>query len=579
MTKKIIAHSKITLSSILAPALIIQISLAIGFALTTLVSVAYWFLGDTRFPVENPLLPLSFTILSTILFTLGLTLQRTLPPKESISLRRGAWIVTVAWFIACSTSALFFVTAGFPDPAHPEWYSLIRKFIDGYFESMSGFTTTGSSILPSVEVFPRSVLFWRALTHWIGGMGIAYLAVTVWEHFRSSREAIINSEAESPDIVTFESQEQARHSGFEFLKAYGILTVVMCMLMIVSGSLFRSTPYTHWYDNVYDSVTHTFSVLGTGGFSTYDKSAGLPVHATSDTIVPGGLQNIVSEWIMAFFMLFAGMNFSLWYILFFLRKPKTVLQNRELRAYLGYVFATTALIAIFLFNVHTYPRVEQTLRYAFFNVTSIVSTTGVGNWDFTGWPAPALGVLFVCFLVGGMVGSTAGGPKVSRFLIAYHYLKNQILHFIYGTHTTDDFTIDGNTYTPRKAGIVVASVAIYYLLFLAGAVLLLIFSSVSTLPDGTRAYLDFGTGIAASIANLGNIGPAIAINQYVNAGPAGNYFAFTVAGKAIMIALMYVGRVGVLSCLMLLLRSRGQIDVEENIAEIPFTELNPHLRQ
>lgn len=579
MTEKLIKNSKITLSSIFAPALQIQLSLALGFALTFIVSLFYYFLGDNRFPTENPYLPLVFTAISTVFFLLGVFLQKTLPPKESISLRRGAWIVTVAWIIACATSALFYVTAGFPDPANTESFSFVRKFVDGFFESMSGFTTTGASILNSVEVFSRSVLFWRALTHWIGGMGIAYLAITLWKHFRSSREAIINSEAESPDIVTFDSQEQARHSGFEFLKAYGVLTAIMFVLMLASGWLFRLEPYTHWYDNVYDSVTHTFSVLGTGGFSTYDKSAGLPISAENGIIVPGGLQNVVSEWIMAFFMLFAGMNFSLWYILLFQRKPKTVAKNRELRAYLVYVFGASLLIALFLFRADAYTNLEKTLRYAFFNVTSIVSTTGVGNWDFTGWPAPALGILFICFLVGGMVGSTAGGPKVSRFLISYHYLKNQIRHFIYGTHESDDIQIDGNTYTPRIAGVIVASVAIYYLLFLSGAVLLMIFSSVGTLADGSPAYLDFGTGIAASIANLGNIGPAIAISPHINAGPAGNYFAFTSAGKVVMITLMFIGRVGVLTCLMLLLKSRGEAELEENVAEVHFNELAPQLRQ
>ncbi|MBL8031355.1 MAG: hypothetical protein JNK33_03465, partial [Candidatus Doudnabacteria bacterium] len=122
-----------------------------------------------------------------------------------------------------------------PIPGHAGEFGFWRMFIDGLYESLSGFTTTGATILPSVEVFPRSMLFWRGLTHWLGGMGIAYLGVTIWKNFKSSREAVINSESESPDIVTYEHNEQARTSGLDFLKAYGVLTAALIALLLVSG--------------------------------------------------------------------------------------------------------------------------------------------------------------------------------------------------------------------------------------------------------------------------------------------------------------------------------------------------------
>lgn len=570
---------RIILSSIIGPALIIQASVALGFLLTTVASCAYFLLSDPRFPAEQPLVLLAFAACSTLMVLLGLRIQNVLPPKTEISLRRGAWIVAWAWLIACATGAAYFVFSGFPQPENVAAYGLWRRFVDGFFESMSGFTTTGASILPSVEAFPRSVVFFRSLTHWIGGMGIAYLAVTVVRRFRSSREAVINSEAESPDIVRFERPEDAIRSGIDFMKAYGGLSVALFVLLLLSGFLFRSIPYERWYDTLFDAVTFTFSVMGTGGFAHYDTSAGLPIEATRNYIIAGGLRNQVSEWIIAFFMLFAGMNFSLWYLFLFDRAKRwSIFRNGELRGYLTYVGIAVAGIAVSLWAHSYYPTLEQTLRYALFNVTSLVSTTGLGNWDFFAWPAEAVGLLFICFLVGGSVGSTAGGLKVLRFTVAYRFIRQQIHNLIYGTHD-DGFTIDGERYSQRQGGLIMANIALYYLLFLIGGILLLLFSARTVLPDGTVHALDFGTALAASIANLGNIGPAIAGSQGFNAGPAGNYFRFTVEGKLVLIVLMYIGRVGVLTFVMMLLKGRGEERVAESIAQIPFDLARPTLHQ
>ncbi len=177
-----------------------------------------------------------------------------------------------------------------------------------------------------------------------------------------------------------------------------------------------------------------------------------------------------------------------------------------------------------------------------------------------------------------MVGSTAGGPKVVRFIISYKFLRQQIVNFIYGQEE-ETFEVDGTTYDAKKAGLVVASVALYYLLFLIGGILLLVFSAVGTNADGSRATLDFGTAMAASIANLGNIGPAINATQGLNVGPTGNYFAFTAAGKVILMLLMYIGRVGVLTFLMLGLRTRGETRLVKSVPEVRFNPDLPALHQ
>ena len=569
----------IFLSSIFGPALIIQIAPAIGLFLTILVSLFYFLIEDDRYPIESPAIPLLFASLSFLLAGIGFLIQKVYPPRESISLRRGAWIVFWAWVIACTVSSLYFYASNFPIPSRVEEFSFLRQFIDGFYETMSGYTTTGASILPSVEVFPRSLLFWRTLLHWIGGMGIAFLAVTLVKKFSSSRQAVINSESEAHEIVYFSSQEEARGSGWSFLRAYALISGIMLVLLLVSGSFFRVTPYTHWYDNAFDAVTHTFSTIGTGGFGTYDLSAGLPSAVTEDgAVIIGGLQNKVSEWIIAFFMVFAGVNFSLWYILFFRKDKKFFWSSIEHRVYWLYVLLCTAGIAYFLWRNQTYQTIEEILRYAFFNVASVVSTTGLANWDFISWPQAAIGILFVCYLVGGMVGSTSGGPKVIRYIISYHHIKRQLSRLIYGIDQ-GSFTIDRIKYGDRSSGLVVTTVAIYFLIFTTGTILLLIFANNSTLPDGTHVPLNFGTAISASIAHLGNIGPGLYFGNSVNIGPTGNYFAFNEAGKVILIALMYIGRVGILAVIMLFLKTKGEKTLSESVSSIQYDKSQPVLKQ
>lgn len=576
---KQLSQLRVIFSSIIGPALIIQFAPTLGMLATFFVSLFYFGIDDTRYPVENPLISLFFIFVNLLLFLIGLGIQGRLEPKEHISLRRGAWIVFWAWVIACSVSSLYFIAHGIPVPGDFESFSLVRVFIDGFYETMSGYTTTGASILPSVEVFPRSMLFWRTLLHWIGGMGIAYMAVTLWKNFKSSRQAVINSESEAHEIVEFSSTEEARDSGFSFLKAYVLLSGVLFGLLLVAGSFTRITPYTYWYDNAFDAITHTFSVIGTGGFSTYDLSAGLPTTGTDSThIIIGGLQNPVAEWIISFFMVFSGINFSLWYILFFLRDKKGFFTNKEHKVYWAYIlFCTFGIIGSLLVS-GTYEKLEQAARYAFFNVASVVSTTGLGNWDFTTWPAAALGFLFVCYLVGSMVGSTGGGPKVIRYIVSYHHIKRLLKRLIYG-HDYGHFEVDGIKYDSKKSGLVLASVAIYFLFMVFGTILIMIVSGTGVLPTGEVIAMNFSTAFSASLANLGNIGPGVSFAGNFNIGPTGNYFAFSTLGKVVLIILMYIGRVGVLAILMLFLKSRGEAVFADSVMIAKYDKDMPVLRQ
>jgi trk system potassium uptake protein TrkH len=201
--------------------------------------------------------------------------------------REGAQVVVWVWVFACLTSAVIFVIAGFSDPANTQNYFLFRKFTDTFYESMSGFTTIGAGVLPMVEVYSRGILFWRSMTHLLGGMGIVYLALTLLKKLKFSREEVLNGETESPLVVHFEEEKEIVESGYDFLKICSLLAGILSILLILSGYFFRLTPYQTWYDNVFDSLIHTMGTLGTGGFSTYDTSVGLTANINGVTSIGG----------------------------------------------------------------------------------------------------------------------------------------------------------------------------------------------------------------------------------------------------------------------------------------------------
>ncbi len=559
--------------SVIVPALEIQIILALGFLITFFVSIFYYVVGDSRYVTEKPSHALIAIAVSMGCFLLGKLLRKIFTIKNSVDLKHGAFIILWVWIFACSISSMYFMLSGFPIPESAENFSLVRKFIDGFYESMSGFTTTGTSILPSVEVFPRSVIFWRSLTHWIGGMGIAFMAVTLWRGFKTRRSEIINSEAESPHIVVYKSEQDAITSGKDFLKIYGTLSIICLVLLLISGALFRVTPYEAWYDNAFDASTMMFGTMGTGGFGVYDTSVGLMKTLPDGSKIIGGLQNPTSEWIIAFFMAFSAMNMVLWFFAFFKKKPGAMFRNMEFRAFWAFViFSTLSIWGVLMSTGHA-GTLWDNLRYAFFSVTTIVSTTGYANVDFAVWPAAAVGILFLSYLVGGSVGSTGGGLKFLRFVVLYKYCKQQLQNLIHNQNQSS-FVVDGVKYDVRSAGLIITNIVIYFLIFFAGAVLLLVTSSVLHFSSGEIATLNVETAFTTSIANLGNIGPAL-VNGIANDGPTGNYSAFSEVGKSIMAVLMFIGRVGVLTVVMFFIKRISERDIKNAHIEVDFDSDSP----
>lgn len=560
--------------SVLAIALHNQLSLALGFVVALLVSYIYIFINDHRFPVERPEVLWAGFGLSFFAFLLGGFLMKSKKKASDISLKESVWAVVLTWLIGCSVSATVFVLAGFPIPSRVEEFSLFRRFVDGFFESVSGFTTAGGSILASVEVFPRGVLMWRSITHWLGGAGIAYLAITIWKHFKYKREKIANAEIEGPNYVEYKDENEAVEAGYDFIKIFSLLTFFLFISLVITGTYFRTVPYQHFYDVIFDAFNHALSVMGTGGFGTYDASAGLPITENGVSVI-GGLRSPASEWVIGLFMFIAGSNLSLWYILFFKGRLRDMLKNTEFRAFVAFVALMTVGIWLVLVFDNVYSDAFVALRYAFFNVNTILSTTGLATFDFTQWPAAAEALLFCCYLVGGMVGSTAGGLKILRFIVLYKFIVLKIRNLLTGKRESS-FVIDGVRYDDSAAALIVVNIVLYLLIFLAGAILIMIVSTKNIFPDGSSKTVDFTSAITASIANLGNIGPAVEIGN-INAGPAGNYFAYSEAAKIVMSILMLIGRLGVFTFLMMFITPKGASSLSDQVIEQRFDSDAPIL--
>ncbi len=561
-------------SDLIAPALQAQFALVIGFVLSLGVSAFYTLIQNPKYPQEHPEHLLVGLVISATCYFIGNALAHRQTNNHRLYIKDGVFVTLFAWIIACTTSAVVFVLAGFPEPSNVHAHSLLRSFTDGWYESMSGFTTSGTSILPSVEAFPRSILFWRSFTHWIGGMGIVFLAVTILKSVRVNRDMLINAESESPNITHYHDEQEAVKSGYDFIKVYMILTVALFILLLLSGAFAGIRPYDHWYENVFDAANHAVSTMGTGGFGIYDTSVGIPTTIAGESVKLGGIQNPTSEWIIAFFMMFAGMGFGLW-SLFFFGKKRFSLQSfwasQEFRFYFGYTTILTAIIAYYLHTHGVHYSTADSIRYAFFNVTTIVSTTGLGNWDFATWPPQAIGVLFLCYLLGGMVGSTAGGLKALRYVVAIRCSWQYLKHYAAGNPVIKSLRIDGATYAVKEFILIIITMSLYFFIFLFGAIMLMIVSPEGILANGDLVTLDLGTALAASIANLGNIGPGNFFSNGWNVGPTGNYFAFSTGGKWLLIFLMYVGRVGVLTIFFVLM-SRGAIrHLFASFARITYT--------
>lgn len=432
-------------------------------------------------------MPLAF-LSGTLLY--GLRNRKT----EALSTRDGFLFVTASWIAASLAGALpFFISGAIP------------SFTDAFFETISGFTTTGASILTDIEALPRSMLFWRSLTHWLGGMGIVVLAVAVLPLMGIGGLQLINAESPGPtvDRITPRIADTAKLLWIIYIG----FTVAQTVLLMLAGL------------DLFNALTHTFGTLATGGFSTMNASVG---HYNSPAV----------HIIITVFMLLAGISFSLHYRILTGRFESLRLDT-EVKVYLCIFLAATLAIIISIYG-ESYDSLFESSVHAAFQAASILTTTGFATADFEQWPLFAQGVLFLLMFVGGSSGSTAGGIKVFRIVIL---LKQAFIEMLYLIHPRGIFTLKVSGRIVRKD--LVYSVAGFFFLY----IFMLLCTSLVVASSGH----DLTTSFTTALATLGNIGPG-----FGDTGPSNNYALFPDFVKWFLGFAMLVGRLELYTVLILL---------------------------
>lgn len=416
-------------------------------------------------------------------------------PENELGYRDGFAIVVLSWLGLALLGALPYYFSG-----------NVPSFIDCFFESMSGFTTTGSTILATIEELPKSLLFWRAMTHWLGGMGIIVLTLAILPLLGIGGMQLFQAEMPGPtkDRLAPRIQDTAR-----ILWSVYVLFTALEVLLLMAGGV-----------DFFNALCHSFATLATGGFSNHSASV---AHYNSAYI----------EGIIILFMFLAGINFSLHYRL--LRgQLGCYWKSEEFRLYLTLIGITTIIImgANYLGDVIT--DLSTNLRESLFQVVSIITTTGFGTADFDIWPPICKVLLISLMFVGGCAGSTGGGIKVVRFLLFFKYAKLQLQRLI---HPRQVGTIKlGNTKVPQEVLISILGFFALYIVFFFFASLVV-----------TGLGVDIITGTTAVIATLNNIGPGLHL-----VGPIQNFGHLPVLAKLVLIICMLAGRLELYTVAVLL---------------------------
>jgi len=410
-------------------------------------------------------------------------------------------LVSLGWLVIAAIGAIPFLALG-----------VLKSPIDAFFESMSGFTTTGATVIVGLEWLPKSILMWRATIQWVGGMGIIVLSVAVLSRFLGGRMKPLMMQAEMPGHQVARMAPRLAQTARLLWAIYILFTVTGIAALAIVGH------YSSPRMGLFDAMCHVMTALPTGGFSSYDASVG---HWNSPAI----------EFVLIVIMLLGGTNFVLHYKALggdwraFLRDP-------EFRFFMlviafGVVFITGDLAVR---NVYT---LGESFRYSSFHVVSVITTTGFASDNFNLWPVSSQLMLLLLMLVGSMMGSTGGGLKIARTLIILKSIRVMLLKSI---HTRGVFYVKiGNVKLSDEQVSHTTTYVMSYLLIIGGAALLV-----------TMTGADLVTSISATVSCMGNVGPGLAI-----VGPATTYATLTGAAKLVLSLLMWIGRLEILGCLLL----------------------------
>ena len=433
------------------------------------------------------------------------------PGKEDVGIREGFAIVALSWIVLSLIGALPFVFGG-----------VLSSYTNAVFETMSGFTTTGATILggahtPGIEAIPRAFHFWRSLAHWMGGMGIIVLSLAILPILGVGGMQLFRAEVPGPsaDKLTPRVRQTARRLWLIYVG----ITAIEVLALLPAMSLF-------------DAVNHAFATMATGGFSPEGGSI-------------GDYDSAYVDWVITLFMFMAGMNFALHYRM--LRgKPLVAGDDTEFRVYAGIIGVATAIIVMATWSpaasllptpeaaVEGYSSFLEALRYAAFQAVAIVTTTGFGTADYELWHPLAMGILFLLFFCGGMAGSTGGGMKVVRHTLLFKTSYREIQQLVH-PQAILPVRLNDEVVSREVLSNVLSFVVLYIGLLFAGTLVV------------AALGLDLWSAFTAALSCVGNIGPA-----FGSVGPTDNYAHIPAVGKWVLSFLMVVGRLEIYTVLIVL---------------------------
>ncbi|MBQ7547709.1 MAG: TrkH family potassium uptake protein [Clostridia bacterium] len=438
----------------------------------------------------------AFLIPIVLLVAIGTLLTFKMPKKNDIYAKEGFAVVGLSWILLSVFGALPFMISG-----------AIPHFCDALFETVSGFTTTGASILTDIESLPYSILFWRSFTHWIGGMGVLVFTMAVLPKSNERSVRLMHvMRAEVPGPTVGKLVSRVKETARILYLIYIALTLIEAALLLLSGM------------PLFDALCNAFGTAGTGGFGIWNDSIAHYHSAYVDGVI-------------SVFMLLFSLNFNLFFLLL-MRQFRTVAKNSELRWFLSIVALATA--AIMIDTRHLYSGVSQTFRFSVFQVLSVISTSGFSTADFNQWPILSRSILVLLMFIGACAGSTGGGLKVGRIMLLMKTFVREVRLMLHPRSVnvirTDGKRVDEETVRGT------ASYLIAYTFLVAASILLLaVFDN-----------FDLVTNFTAVSACINNIGPGLSI-----VGPAGNYYLFTDASKLLLSFDMLAGRLELFPILMI----------------------------
>ncbi|WP_352426048.1 TrkH family potassium uptake protein [Aminomonas paucivorans] len=415
--------------------------------------------------------------------------------SSDMGLREAFAAVTLSWIAASAVGAL------------PFWFAhAVPTYTDAFFETMSGFTTTGSSVLTDIEVVPRGLLFWRSLTHWLGGMGIIVLTLAVMPVLGMGGGQLFRAEVPGP--VPEKLTPRVQQTALLLWGVYVFLSLAQTALMMAGGM------------NLFDALTHMFGTMATGGFSTYNSSVG---HFSSPYL----------QWVIILFMFLAGANFTLHYLAL-TGHPGAFLKDPEFRFYALITLGCVVLTVSFLAGGGLYPHLEERVRAAAFQVVSILTTTGFATANYENWPYAAQFLLLLLMFVGGCAGSTGGAMKNVRLLVLCRHVGHELFLLLH-PRAVVPIRLGHQALPPR----LVSAIGAFFSLYIGALALCTL---------GVCALgVDILTALSGAAATLGNIGPGLG-----NVGPAENYATLPGGAKWIYSLAMLMGRLELFTVAVLL---------------------------